>query len=82
MLTLLGFVLAAIVLAQTPNDGTIAIAGAVVDDTGKPLGDVLVVYYAAPVVSGREDQAEAQTRTDAGGQFRMKVPAYKRMHIR
>ena len=79
MLTLLGSVLAAIVLAQTPNDLTIA--GEVVDETGKPLGNVPVVYYAAPVVSGREDQAEAQTRTDAGGQFRVKAPAYRRMAI-
>ena len=79
MLTLLGPMLAVIVLAQAPNDLTVA--GEVVDDTGKPLADVAVVYYAAPVVSGNEDQAEAQTRTDAGGQFRMKIPAYRRTDI-
>ena len=79
MLTLLCPVLAVIVLAQARND--LPVAGEVVDDTGKPLADVAVVYYAAPVVSGSEDQAEAQTRTDAGGQFRMKIPAHRRTEI-
>ncbi len=45
-----------------------------VDDQGKPVADVLVVFYVAPRVSGKEYQAEARARTDAGGQFRMKLP--------
>jgi hypothetical protein len=79
MLTLPGPMLAAIVLARAPNEMTAA--GEVVDDTGKSVADVPAVSCAAPVFSGKEDQPEAQTRTDAGRQFRMKLSAYRRMFI-
>jgi hypothetical protein len=79
MSMLLGPTLRVIVLAQAQND--ITAAGEVVDDTGKPVADVPVVSCAAPVFSGKEDHAETETRTDAGGQFRMKLSAYRRMFI-
>jgi hypothetical protein len=74
MTTLLGPLLAMMVLAQAPD-------GEVVDDQSKPVADVLVVFYVAPNVSGKEYQAEVQTRTDAGGQFRIKHPPLGRMFI-
>ncbi len=71
--------LAAMILAQA--SGRPPIAGDVVDDQGKPVADVPVVFYVPPSVSGKEYQAEAQARTDAGGQFRMKLPSTGRMFV-
>ncbi len=79
MTTLLGPLLAMMVLAQASTDRTVA--GEVVDDKGKPVADVPVVFYVPPAVSGKEYQAEARTRTDAGGQFRMKAPPLGRMIV-
>ena len=79
MTTLLCPLLAAMVFSQAANDQTTA--GEVVDDQGKPVADVPVVFYVPPAVSGKEYQADAQTRTDAGGQFRMKLPPLGRMYI-
>ena len=55
--------------------------GEVVDDTGKPLADVAVVYYAASFVSGQRRSGRSPDPTDAGGQFRMKIPAHRRTEI-
>ncbi len=79
MTTLLGPLLAAMILAQA--SGRPPIAGEVVDDQGKPVADVPVVFYVPPSVSGKEYQAEAQARTDAGGQFRMSLPSSGRMFV-
>ena len=79
MATLLGPLLAAMILAQT--SGRPPIAGEVVDDQGKPVADVPVVFYVPPSVSGKEYQAEAQARTDAGGQFRMNLPSLGRVFV-
>jgi hypothetical protein len=79
MTTLLCPLLAAMFLSQAANDRTTA--GEVVDDQGKPVADVPVVFYVPPAVSGKEYQAEAQTRTDAGGQFRMSLPSTRRMFV-
>ena len=79
MATLLGPLLAAMILAQA--SGRPPIAGEVVDDQGKPVADVPVVFYVPPSVSGKEYQAEAQARTDAGGQFRMNLPPLGRVFI-
>ncbi len=79
MATLLGPLLAAMILAQA--SGRPPIAGEVVDDQGKPVADVPVVFYVPPSVSGKEYQAEAQARTDAGGQFRMNLPSFGRMFV-
>jgi hypothetical protein len=77
MATLLGPLLAAMILAQA--SGRPPIAGDVIDDQGKPVADVPVVFYVPPSVSGKEYRAEAQTRTDAAGQFRMNLPSSGRM---
>ena len=45
-----------------------------VDDKGKPVADARVVLYAPPLVWGKENTAEAQTRTDAEGRFHLKIP--------
>ena len=79
MATLLGPLLAAMILAQA--SGRPPIAGEVVDDQGKPVANVRVVFYVRPSVSGKEYQAEAQARTDAGGQFRMNLPPLGRVFI-
>ena len=79
MATLLGPLLAAMILAQA--SGRPPIAGEVVDDQGKPVADVPVVFYVPHSVSGKEYQAEAQARTDAGGQFRMNLPSTGRMFV-
>jgi hypothetical protein len=57
------------------------IAGEVVDDQGKPVADVPVVFYVPLSVSGKEYQAEAQGRTDVGGRFSMRLPPLGRMFI-
>ncbi|MGP0065699.1 MAG: carboxypeptidase regulatory-like domain-containing protein [Isosphaeraceae bacterium] len=79
MSTFLGPLLAAVILAQV--SGPRMAEGEVVDDQGKPVADVTVVFHVPPSVSGKEYQAEAQTRTDAAGQFRMKLPPLGRMFI-
>ncbi len=79
MATLIGPVLAVMILAQT--SGPPPIAGEVVDDQGKPVADVPVVFYVFPSVSGKEYQAEARAVTDAAGQFRMNLPSTGRMFI-
>jgi hypothetical protein len=72
MLMLLSPLLAAMVFAQVQPDRTAT--GEVVDDQGKPVADVLVVLYAPPLVLGKENTAEAQTRTNAEGQFHLRIP--------
>ncbi len=52
-----------------------------IDDQGKPVAEVPVVFYVAPNVSGKEYQAEARTTTDAAGQFRMKLPPLGRIFV-
>jgi hypothetical protein len=78
MTMLLGPLLAVMVLAQASADRTVA--GEVVDEQGKPIADVPVVFYVAPNVTGKEYQAEAKTSTDAGGQFRLKLPPLGRTY--
>ncbi len=72
MMMFLGPLLAAMVFAQAQPDRTAT--GEVVDDQGKPVADAQVVLYAPPLVWGKENAAEAQTRTDAQGQFHLKIP--------
>ena len=79
MATLLGPLLAAMILTQT--SGRPPIAGEVVDDQGKAVADIPVVFYVPPSVSGKEYQAEAEVRTDAAGQFRMNLPPLGRVFI-
>ncbi len=74
MLMLLSPLLTAMVFAQAQPDRTQT--GEVVDDQGKPVAGVPVVCYVPPSLSGKEYQAEAQARTDAEGQFRLKLPRY------
>jgi hypothetical protein len=72
MLMLLSPLLAAMVIAQAqPSRFEL---GEVVDDQGKPVADAQVVLYAPPLEWGKENTAEAQTRTDARGQFYLKTP--------
>ena len=66
---LLGALLA-VVFAQAERPAT----GLVVDEAGKPVAEARVVFYAPPMVSGKENTAEARTTTDAGGRFQLEVP--------
>lgn len=56
MAMLLGRLLAVLILAQ--GSGPPPMAGEVVDDQGKPVADVPVVFYVPPNLSGEEYQAE------------------------
>jgi hypothetical protein len=79
MATLFCPLLAAIILAQASSRPPRA--GEVVDDEGQPVADVSVVFYVPPSVSGKEYQAEAHARTDAGGKFHMNLPSSGRMFV-
>ncbi|MGP0062323.1 MAG: carboxypeptidase regulatory-like domain-containing protein [Isosphaeraceae bacterium] len=79
MLMLLSPLLAVMVFAQAQPARTTT--GEVVDDQGKAVADAQVVLYAPPLVSGKEDTAEAQTRTDAKGQFDLKIPPFRRIGV-
>jgi Carboxypeptidase regulatory-like domain len=78
MMSVLGPVLTAVLLAQTPADQTAA--GTVVDDQGKPVAGALVVLYAPPVGFGTGDPAQSQASTDAEGRFHFKVPPLGRVY--
>jgi hypothetical protein len=53
--------------------------GEVVDGQGKPIAAAAVVFYAPPVVYGKGDPVEAQTKTDAAGKFNLITPPVKRV---
>ncbi len=76
---LLCAMLASAVLAQAQADRTAN--DLVVDDQGKPVADATVVFYAAPMPSGKPNEAEARTTTDAEGRYRLKLPPLGRQIV-
>ncbi len=75
MTTLFASILATALVAQIQG-GTIQ--GKVVDDQGKPVADAQVVFFAARHFGGGGDPVEVQTKSDAGGQFRIAFPPLRR----
>ena len=51
-----------------------AVTGLVVDGHGKPVADAKVVFYAPPAAYSRRDPIEVEVRTDAQGNFTLKIP--------
>jgi hypothetical protein len=77
MMSILSPLLASMIIAQADRPRI----GAVVDGQGKPVADAVVIFYAPPVVYGKGDPVEAQTKTDAAGKFSLKTPPLKRILV-
>ena len=71
MTTLFSSLLATALVAQLQGG---MIQGSVVDDRGKPVTDAQVVFFDARPRSGIGELVELATKTDAGGQFRLRLP--------
>jgi hypothetical protein len=70
--------LAAAMMAQFQG-GTLD--GAVVDEEGKAVADVQVLFFAPAPWGGKVQPVEVRARTDAGGQFRLTVPPLTGVYI-
>jgi RNA polymerase sigma factor (sigma-70 family) len=64
------------------------LAGRVIDEQGKPVGDAQVFFFAPNTLlfSGNGDPVEVRTQTDASGQYRLALPpmrqaAMKQAHV-
>ncbi len=77
MTTFIGPLVAAVLLAQAQADRPAA--GEVVDDQGNPVAGARVVLYSPPVVYGKGDPVEAETKSDARGKFSLKTPPLGRI---
>ena len=77
MTTFFAPLIAAAFLGQPPADRPAT--GEVVDDQGKAVALARVVLYSPPVVYGKGDPVEAETKTDARGEFNLKAPPLGRI---
>ena len=55
----------------------ITIEGTVVDEQGKPIDGADVLFHARPPFGSNYQSAEARTKTDAAGRFRLMIPSLK-----
>ena len=70
MTAFFGPLLAAAIVVQIPGE---ALKGTVVDDRGKPVAGVRVVFHASPPRAGKLEPVVAETDTDAKGRFRLTI---------
>ncbi len=79
MTTFFGSLLATALVTQLQGG---MIQGKLVDDQGKPVPDVQVIYFIPRPLDGTKELEEVATKTDAGGQFRLASPLHKRAAFR
>ncbi len=53
-----------------------AVTGVVVDAQGNAIADAKVVFYAPPAADSRRDALEVEARSDAQGNFTLKIPPF------
>ena len=75
-MSILSPILATALIAQLQG-GTIQ--GKVIDDQGKPVSDVQVIYFTPRPLAGTREPEWVATKTDAAGQFRLASPRHKRV---
>ena len=66
-------------LAQAPGDRVTA--GTVVDDQGKPIAGAEVVFHGPTPMEDKTGPVEVCATTGAGGEFRLDVPAIRRLPV-
>lgn len=79
MIHVLGPLVAAILLGQTP--AARPLTGEVVDDQGKPVANAQVVLYSPPTTYGHGNSVEVRATSDAQGKFNVKLPPLKRIVV-
>jgi hypothetical protein len=72
-------VLAAALLSQFQGG---AFDGTIVDEHGKPVGDIEVVFYVSAPWGNRLGPVDVRTKTDADGRFRLTTPSLRGDDIR